>query len=416
MWTNNGDGTFKNTSKSSGTDDPGWGASATFFDFDRDGWLDLYVANYVEYSYAYHKACYAPSSAKDYCGPLSFRPQADRLYRNRRDGTFAPVGLPVDPATAGGYGLGVVAGDFNRDGWLDLYVANDQQANFLWINQRNGTFEDQALLTGAALSLEGKPQASMGVVAEDFDDDGDEDLFVTHLNGETNTYYRNDGRGNFDDATGQSRLGAPSWPMTAFGVVAQDFDGDLRLDLYVANGEVKRIRAQAGEPLPLRQRNHLFRNLGGGRFDDATATAGRALELVEVSRGAAGGDVDNDGDPDVLVFNNQAPARLLLNQREAGRWIGLRLVEGENRRDAFGAEVHLHLSDGRTIHRRVKTDGSYSSASDPRLLVSLPGVLRLEWVEVEWVGGDPERFDRLEPGEYRLLERGKGQPVARASS
>ncbi|MDY7091933.1 MAG: CRTAC1 family protein [Acidobacteriota bacterium] len=407
LWRNRGDGTFEDVTDAAGAGDPGWSSSAAFVDLDGDGWLDLYVVNYVRFTFDNHKPCFAPSSAVDYCGPLAFEPQADVVLRNRRDGTFESLTL-APPAA----GLGVATADFDGDGALDVYVANDQYENQLWRSRSDGSLEDSALLSGAAVNLVGDMEASMGVDAADFDGDGDEDIFLTHLSNETNTLYRNDGHGGFTDATAAISLGAPSWPYTSFGTAWLDYDGDGWLDLFVANGEVRRIREQveAGDPHPMRQPNQLFRNLQGRGFEEVTARAGKVFELSEVSRGAAVGDVDNDGDPDIVVTNNNGPVRLMINQSPPRSWLGVRVLVGDPGRDALGARLALELSDGRTLWRRVRSDASFASANDPRVLFALPGA-SADALTVHWPDGAVERWDSPAPGRYHTLRQGEGSLV-----
>ncbi|MFQ5653829.1 MAG: FG-GAP repeat domain-containing protein, partial [Planctomycetota bacterium] len=303
---NNGDRTFRDVTAASGTQDDRWNTSAAFVDHDRDGDLDLYVCAYVDFSYENHKPCYSETSARDYCGPLSYRALPDRLFRNRGDGTFEDASAVSQIVREYGAALGVVCTDLNGDGWIDIYVANDGHPNQCWMNRRDGTFVNEALLGGCAYNEQGKAEASMGVDAADFDGDGDEDLFMTHLTDETNTLYLNDGSGYFDDYSFETGLGVASRAFTGFGTAWFDFDSDGWLDLLIANGAVKTIEAlaAAGDPYPLHQKNQLFHNLGNGRFEEITSRAGRVFSLSEVSRGAAFGDLDNDGDPDVLVMNN----------------------------------------------------------------------------------------------------------------
>jgi len=414
MLRNDGDGTFSDVTAAAATDDPRWSVSAAFVDYDHDGWLDLYVGNYVDFTISGHRPCHSPAGAPDYCGPRSYRPETDRLFRNRGDGTFEDVSVSAGIASQPGSTLGVLTADFDGDGWLDVYVANDQMPNRLWRNQGNGTFHDDALMAGCALNRDGATESSMGVDAADFDGDGDEDLFMTHLAGETNTIYVNDGRGWFEDQTIQTRLGVPSRPFTGFGVAWFDYDGDGWLDLLAVNGAVQAVEAlaAAGDPYPLHQPNQLFRNLGRGRFDEVTAAAGPAFALSEVSRGAAFGDVDNDGDPDVLIANNNGPVRLLLNQRDASqRWLGLRLIGRDMDRDMLGARVMVLLGSGRELWRRVRTDGSYGSANDPRVLFGLGDESSARIARVHWPGGRVEQWDILEIDRYRTLRKGTGEAV-----
>jgi hypothetical protein len=391
------DGTFADISDRSGTRRSGWSVSASFFDFDRDGWLDLYVGDYLTYDLARRIDCFTPSGKPDYCSPDAYRSRASRLYRNRRDGTFADVTESSGLATAFGPGLGAAAADFDGDGWIDLYVANDGRDNQLWINQRDGTFRNTALVAGVAVNGHGKPEGSMGVDAGDFDGDGDDDLVIANLTGEGATLYANDGTGRFEDAGGRSGLRVASLPGTGFGAGWFDFDNDTRLDVLLVNGAVRIIDAleQAGDPFPLHQRNQLFRGVDGGRFEDATAGAGAAFGRSDVGRGAAFGDVDNDGDVDVLVAVNNGPTRLLINRAADGRhWIGLRLVGGQPGRDMLGARVAILRGDASPLWGRAHSDGSYASASDPRVLVGLGASQTVTGVRVIWPGGRLEQWDK----------------------
>ena len=429
MFRNNGDGTFLDVSADTGTSNPQWSLSASFLDFDRDGWLDLYVSNYlnyVDYTDDADADCSTPFGARDYCGPQRYVSAPDRLYRNRGNGTFADVTAEAQVASEYGPALGVVTADVDGDGWVDIYVANDGQENQLWVNQQNGTFRNGALLAGVALNDAGSAEAGMGVDAGDFDNDGDDDLFVTHLVSETNTLYVNDGTGLFEDRSARSGLGFPSLPFTGFGTLWFDFDNDGWLDILAVNGAVRTIQAlvQAKDPYPLHQRNQLFHNLGNGRFEDVSDRAGAVFQLSEVSRGAAFGDIDNDGDVDVLVTNNNGRARLLLNNiGNRNRWLGLRLVgsgglrpsTGSGRpervegRDMLGAKVGIFRSEGPALWRRARTDGSYASASDPRVLVGLGDASTVRRVRVVWPSGRVEEWTQIAADQWITLTEGTGR-------
>lgn len=254
----------------------------------------------------------------------------------------------------------------------------------------------------------------MGVDAGDFDGDGDPDLFMTHLTKETNTLYLNNGAGLFEDRTTMSGLGSASLAYTGFGAAWIDFDNDSLLDLLTVNGAVVVIPSlvEQGDPYPLHQPNQLFRNLGNGRFADVSDTAAEALGLSEVSRGAAFGDLDNDGDPDVLVTNNNGPARLLINQSRNGHhWLGVRLLTGEPPRDALGASAQLFVAGKPTLWRRVRVEAGYASANDPRLRFGLGTSASVERIVVRWPDGSVEEWDGLEVDRYHQLRRGKGRPV-----
>ena len=412
LWRNNGGNTFTDVTQEAGTDDPRWSTSAAFVDYDRDGWLDLFFANYVDFSTSYRRNCFSTASARDYCGPTSYDDVPDKLFRNRGDGTFEDVTIPSGIAEHFGSGLGVVTADFNNDHWPDLYVANDGDPNQMWINaQGKGTFEDNALLGGTALNRMGQAEAGMGVDAADFDSDGDEDLFMTHLERESNTLYENLGNGLFEDRTIESGLHAASLPYTSFGTRFVDYDNDGLLDLLVLNGAVRVIEAQAraGVAYPLTQPNQLFQNRGGEKFVEVTKAAGPALAIAEVSRGAALGDVDNDGDVDVVVFNNNGRTRLLLNQiGNRNHWLGLRVLDPELHRDALQARVEVVTSLGKSQWYRVHTDGSYCSAGDPRIVSGLGADTNIKLVRVHWPDGGIELWPDLEVDRYHILQRGQG--------
>ena len=411
MFRNRGDGTFVEVSAASGTDDPSWGVSAAFVDADRDGWLDLFVGNYLAYSLDTHVPCVHPSGRREtYCAPETYRAQPSRFYRNRGDGTFLDATAAAGMAREFGPALGVATADADGDGWIDIFVANDQQENQLWMNQRDGTFRNLALLAGVALGGAGNAKADMGVDFGDFDNDGDEDLFVTELTGQGSTLYVNDGAGLFEDRSAQAGIRVSSLPYTGFGAAWLDADNDGRLDVLAVNGLIVHDRdAPADHPFPLDQRNQLFRNLGDGRFEDITERAGAVLELSEVSRGAAFGDVDNDGDTDVVVTNAAGPVRLLVNGiGNRNHWIGLRLVGAGGARDMVGARVAVTRSDGATLWRRARVDGSYASASDPRVLVGLGPSAAPPRVRVLWPGGRIEEWSDVPLDRYTTLTEGTG--------
>jgi hypothetical protein len=412
LWRNNRDGTFREETATLPTVPPSWSVSVAFLDYDRDGWLDLYVANYVNFSLEKHPTCYAKSSARDYCGPDAFSPVPDQLFHNRGDGSFEDVSEKAGITTETWAGLGVVTADFNADGWPDIYVANDGDPNFLWINQKNGTFKNEALWAGCAVNRMGMPEASMGVDAGDFDGDGDEDLVMTHLMDETNTFYTNLGNGLFTDRTIQIGFTATTGRYTGFGARWIDYDNDGWLDLLIVNGAVRTLPdlARQGDRYPLRQPKQLLRGHEGQRLVDVSAQAGPAFALPEVSRGAAFGDVDNDGDTDVLVLNSNGPARLLLNQVGARHhWLGLRLVGTRGQRDMLGARVEVVREGRPSLWRRVQTDGSYASANDARILVGLGAETRVKAVRVHWPDGRVESWSEIAIDRYTTLRQGTAQ-------
>jgi len=407
---NNGNGTFTDVTSDAGVSDPLWSTSATFLDYDRDGDLDLFVANYLDFTLAGNKICTDASGARDYCGPRTYRPAPDRLYRNDGNGHFTDVTEAAGIARADGAGLGVVADDYNGDGWLDLYIANDATPNQLWINHRDGTFVDEGPLSGAALNAAGNPEGSMGIASGDFDGDGDEDLFVTNIIGETFALYRNDGSGNFEDARVATGIAALTSSVTGFGADWFDYDNDGWLDLFVANGAVNVIESQRGQPNPFRMKNQLFHNSGDGRFTDASALGGAAFARAEISRGAAFGDIDNDGDTDIVVTTSGGPVRLLLNRGTAGsHWIDISLRDSPGNRFGVGARVGVERAGKPTLWRRVHTDGSYLSASDIRTHVGLGPSSSVDSVLVQWLDGTRERWTHATTDTLVTLRRGTGQ-------
>ena len=443
---NNGNGTFTDVTAKTGVGNTnGWGVSAAFVDYDRDGWLDLFVGNYLLYSVAGDIDCLSVTGQHDYCPPNSYRAQPDRLYHNRGNGTFEDVTSRALVGGADGPALGVSTADFNGDGWIDIYVGNDGQPNQLWINQKNGTFKDTAFISGAAVNGQGNSEASMGVDAGDYDNDGDEDIFITNWLAQMNILYANMGGGVFEDRKAASGLGPPSLAKTGFGAAWFDYDNDTWLDLLTANGSVSIIEAQArvNDPFPLKMLNQLYRNLGNGRFEDVSAKAGKAFTLNDVSRGAAFGDIDNDGDEDVVIGTAAGPARLLINNiGNKNHWVGLRLVgrvlpdapgqagpnqpplasgelrrstgalakvEGPALRDQIGARVEVIRTTGGPLWRRARSDGSYASANDPRVLVGLGASTDPVRLKVSWPSGKTEEFSEVPLDRWTTLTEGTGK-------
>jgi len=402
MYLNKGDGKFVDVTKESGTDDPRWSTSASFLDYDRDGWLDLMIVNYADFSVTNSPACYAATTARDYCTPRVFRAPGNRLFHNKGNGVFEDVTVAAGVDKEFGHGLGVVTADFNNDGWIDIYVSNDGDQNQLWINQKNGRFVNDALLAGCAVNRNGQTEAGMGVDAGDFDGNGTDDIFITHLMDETNTLYVNLGEALFEDRTREAGLGMPGRRYTGFGTFFFDYDNDGWLDLFVANGAVQLV--------PLGQPDQLFRNTGKGSFVEIVDEP--EFSLLEVGRGAAFGDVDNDGDTDFLVTNNNGPARLFLNQvGNRNHWLGLRLV-GKAGRDMLGAQVEIVVDDKRILRRRVRTDGGYLSGNDPRVLVGLGAATRVKAVRVRWPDGSAEEWKDVKVDQYTTLKEGISHATA----
>ena len=400
LFENLGDGRFRDITENAGLAAPEWSVSASWADIDGDGLLDLYVVNYLDYAIANNKVCRDIASRAAYCAPSSYEPVPDRLYRNLGRGRFADISDAAGIGGVAGPGLGVVSHDFDADGAVDFYVANDGAANSLWLNQGDGRFEDGAGLAFVAVNGNGAAEAGMGVDAEDFDADCDVDLFVTHLATETNTLYVNQGDW-FSDSTNQAGLAASSGPFTGFGTGWFDADNDGDLDLFSANGAVSAIAAlrEAGEAYPLRQRNQLWLNNGRGRYAEVLDEA--AFGALEVSRGVAFADLDNDGDVDLVAANNSGGARVYRNAAGAS-WLGVD-VRGRDGQTAVGAEVWLESSP--CPRRRVATDGSFASANDPRIVFGRADDATPQTVHVRWPDNTETRFGPLAPGRYHRLQQ-----------
>jgi hypothetical protein len=403
---NKGDGTFANVAKAAGVADPRWSTSASFLDYDADGHLDLVVVNYVNWSRTGESECIV-RGRPEYCHPSNYSPAPDTLYRNRGDGTFEDVSRKAKLNHAYGNGLGVSCADFNGDGRTDIYVANDGTLNQLWMNAGDGTFVDESLIAGCALNIEGVAEAGMGVAAFDLENDGDLDLFVAHLRGETNTLYLNDG-GDFEDVTAPRGLGAPSLPFTGFGLGCADFNHDGYLDAFVANGRVMRGRGDDASQDPYAEPNQLFRGAKGGFFTELAPRGGVSKDLVSTSRGAAFGDIDNDGDVDIVVANRDARPHVLRNTvGSRGNWLQLSVVDERGRVD-IGARVRV-VTGARWQWRSVQPGFSYCSSNDARVHCGLGTATRVDAVEVHWSRGGKESFGPFEAGHLHALRKGAGR-------
>ncbi len=410
MYRNNGDGTFADVTRESGTgNQPGFAVSAAFVDYDRDGWLDLYVGNNVNYRLDNATVCPNPAGAPDYCPPQIYGGRPDRLYHNLGRGRFEDVTAKALLGGRFGPALGVSTADFDGDGWIDVYVANDGEDNLLWMNQRNGTFKETALQSGVAVTAEGRAEASMGLDAGDFDNDGDEDVIVAELTSQGTNLYVNDGSARFRDASAASGVGPQTLPYTGWGTAWFDYDNDGWLDFLTVNGT---IIVQEGHPppFPYDQRKVLFRNMGNGRFEDVTAKAGAVFALSESGRGAAFGDVDNDGDLDVVVGNDAGPIRLLINNvGNRQHWLGLRLVGTSGSRDMVGARVAVVRKNAPVLWRRARADGSYASANDPRVLVGLGPSDERPTLRVRWPDGREEEWPDAPIDQWTTLRQGSAR-------
>jgi enediyne biosynthesis protein E4 len=398
---NEGGGKFRDITAEAGIVNPHWGASAAFVDYDRDGRLDLIIVNYIDYDPSW--PCTSPDGSRDFCGPRSFPGTIPRLFRNLGPGDgkpirFADVTVEAGLATKAAPGLGVYAADLTGDGWPDLLITNDGTPNHLWVNQKDGTFKNEAGSRGLALTGTGQSMANMGIAVADYDGDGLTDVFVTHLSNETHTLWRQSPVGFFRDKTQDSRVTRTKWRGTGFGAVAADFDRDGWPDIAFVNGRVYRgPEAPGAGHLPefwrvYAERNQLLRNAGGGKFDDISEANPVFCGTPNVARGLAVGDFDNDGRPDLLVMPISGRARLYRNVAAGGHWLGVRAIDPRHGgRDAYGTTVRVTAGE-RTWTQVVQPGHSYLCSNDPRLLFGFGGATTVDRIEVTWPDGTQERW------------------------
>ena len=422
---NRGNGQFQDITTRSGVAQPRWGTSCSFCDLDRDGWLDLVIANYIDYDPS--RPCQEANGKTDYCHPNQFPGTAARCFRNKGcnpkgdwlgyEDTTQFSGIASLPSN----GLGVVCGDFDGDGWPDLFFANDARPNHLWINQRNGRFTEQAVLRGLAYDSAGNVRANMGIAQADFDGDGRFDIFVTHLSEERHTLWKQDSLGQFRDATSAMGLASPKWQGTGFGTIGIDFDCDGHIDLAVANGRVIRGKTTAlavREGLPpfwqeYAERNQLFANLGNGKFRDVSPDTPAFTGHSEVSRGLAWADLDNDGRVDLISTSIEGKARLFRNiAPNPGHWLIVRTYDGERKRDAYGAVVTLEAGKRRWVVA-ANPGQSYCCSGDPRAHFGLGAAETFDSLRVDWPDGNSESFSGGAVDRVITIRRGAGRAVVR---
>ena len=414
LFHNNGDGTFTDATARAGVGDPHWSTNCAFGDYDRDGDLDLYVANYLAFSELTVPRRGASSNCKYLgidvmCGPRDLVGEPDVLYRNNGDGTFTDVTRSAGIVDSGHYGFGVLFTDLDSDGWPDIFVANDSVANLLFRNNRDGTFSEIGLRSGLALSGDGKAQASMGADAADYDGDGRLDVLVTNFSHDYNTLYQNTADGFFNDVSYKAGVASPSLPFLGWGTGFVDLDNDGLLDIFVANGHVYPQIDRFGVGTKYLQRKQLFKNMGTGRFQDVSDEVAGGLLIAKSSRGAAFGDIDNDGDIDVLVINMDDRPTLLRNETiTSNNWITLKLVAKSGNRDAVGARVSLEQAGPAQVSE-IRSGGSYLSHNDMRVHFGLGRRTNVPPVKVRWPDGGVEWFDHLTANAIHVLRQGEGE-------
>lgn len=411
LFRNLGGGRFADVTSRAGVGDPGFSTSAAWFDYDNDGKLDLFVGNYVEWSVPTDQFCTLDGKNKSYCTPQSYKGQSATLYRNRGNGTFENTTERAGLNDPAGKTLGVALLDFDDDGWLDLFVANDTEPNKLYRNNHNGTFTDSAVIAGVAFSEAGTARAGMGVDAADYDGSGRQSVVIGNFTNESMALYHNDGSGLFTDEASRSGIGKMSAQSLTFACFFFDYNLDGWLDIFAANGHVSDDISVAQPNVKYAQSPHLFHNNGKKKFEEVTARLGRPLNREIVGRGAAYGDFDNDGDLDLLLLTNNGPARLLRNENaNQNDVLRLRTIGNRSNRDGIGAKVKVKTSKGRNMSGMVRTGSSYCSQSELALTFGLgkPEEGTTLSLEITWPGGQKETIADIKPNHFVTLQQGKG--------
>jgi hypothetical protein len=409
LFHNNGDGTFTDLTEKAGVAAPGWASSAVWFDYDNDGLLDLFVCQFVEFSKEINKPCGIHDDGKrHYCIPKIYQPMPSWLFRNNGDGTFSDVSKTSGISSRLGKAWGVVAADINNDGWMDLFVANDTVANFLFVNNGKGKFTEVGTEAGVAYGANGKSRSGMGVDAADFDEDGWQDLFVANLDREDFAIYRNNRDGTFDDLAGATGIAKATRIMSGWGLKFFDYDNDGNLDLFLANGNpddlIKSLHGESTYEEPL----ILFHGTGKS-FENVSAQSGPLFATPMSSRGLAIGDFDNDGAVDVLIsINDGAPLLLRNNAARQNHWLGIRLIGKKCNADAVGAKITYQAGDLKRSRTKVG-GGSYLSSHDPRIVLGLGKRDKIDWLEIKWPlpGGSTQRFANLPIDRYITITEGE---------
>ena len=410
LFHNNGNGTFTDVTDRAGVGNiRKWGSSAAWFDYDNDGLLDLVIANYVDWSPEQNFWCGDKGPGlRSYCHPDVYRGQPPTLYHNNGDGTFSDVSKRSGVGIRPGNGLGVVTFDYDNDGWQDIFITNDQMPNFLFHNNRDGTFREIGYSAGVAVGIDGQFEAGMGTDAADTTGSGRSDLIVTHLDQQLARFYQNVGEGYFEDATFRSKISYATFHLSGFGTRFMDYDNDGARDLFMANGHVLDNIQRYHAATTYAEPKLMFRNVGRGIFENVSDQLGADFLLPRVSRGAAIGDFDNDGDLDIIISNNgQAPQLLRNDGGNANHWFQLLLIGTRSNRDAVGARVKVTAGD-LVLYDEKKGGMSYQSAQDPRLHFGLGQHPTVEEVEIKWPSGELTKLTNIKSDQILAIEEGKG--------
>jgi hypothetical protein len=407
LYRNDGKGRFTDVTRAAGVGDPRWGTSCAFLDLDRDGDLDLFVTNYLDAPPTNNKFCGDPRRRiRVYCHPLNYPSVPNLLYRNDGKGAFTDISREAGLSRHVGNGLGIAVGDYDDDGWPDVFVANDGVPNFLFHNERNGTFAEVGLVSGVAVARDGKPRAGMGTEFADYTGDGRLDLIVTNHEFETHSLFRNDA-GSFVDATVEAGLSAPTLPFVGFGTVFVDVDNDADLDLSTVNGHVIDNTAVFRPGSTWAQRKLLFTNAGGRRFTEVSRQAGAGFAADSVGRTLVAGDLDNDGDQDLVVTNNGGALEVLRNDSTPRRNALLVRALLASGRDAIGARVTI-TAGGRAQMREIKSGSSYLGQSELRAHFGLGAATQVERLDIRWPGGQTETVRGTMVNRLVTISQGRG--------
>ena len=407
LYRNTGDGRFEEVTDHAGTASPAWSTSCAFGDIDNDGDVDLYVANYVNFTVDDNKDC-GFGNIRSYCHPNVYRGMGDVLYRNEGDGTFTDVTRDTGVFGLDGNGLGVVFGDYDQDGWTDIYVANDSVPNFLFHNTGAGVFKEVGFWAGVAVGITAKPLAGMGTDMGDVTGDGLPEIFVTNLDLETHTLYENLGAGLFDDVTLQSGVGEATLPFVGFGVAFLDYDNDMDLDVVIANGDVDDNVGRLSDTKTYEQPNLLLENDGTGKFTDAAPLSGPGFAERKPSRGLAVGDLDNDGDLDILISNvGESPDLLRNDGGNLRNALLVRTVGTTSNSDGIGAVLRLSVGDS-VLVREVRAGSSYLSQNDRRIHFGLGREERIDQLEIQWPSGMMDIVRDIEANQILTVREGEG--------
>jgi len=416
LFHNLGNGKFADVTVKAEVADPGFSTSAVWFDYDNDGKLDLFVTHYIEWSIAKDQYCTLDNKNKSYCTPQTYKGESSTLFHNRGDGTFENVTKRAGLYDPTGKSLGVAMLDYDNDGWMDLFVANDTEPNKLYHNNHNGTFTDVAVQVGVAFSESGRVRAGMGVDAGDYDGSGWQSLVIGNFTNESMSLYRNDGSGLFVDEEISSGIRQMSLQALTFGCFFFDYDLDGRLDIFAANGHVSDDISVVQPTLKYAQPAILFHNSGNRKFEDASAKVGPAMQQPVVGRGAAYLDYDNDGDLDLVITANNGPARLLRNENgNQNDMLRVKLVGTRSNRDGIGARVTVTTSSGTRLFRMVKTGSSYASQSELPLTFGLgtPQAGRTVGLEIVWPSGQKDSLSKIGANQFITVKEGSGIISAR---